>query len=108
MHVDLSRSAPSAPFQSKAVFTRPILQKRIAGLSLKQQLWLQTALDGEQSADDFQAQFKALANDVKAQSLLKELGSVNSALAHNEVERRVPVSREHYWDKIRCAIKRET
>lgn len=105
MSLSSSRFLPSNVAQSRAVFARTILQTKVADVWLRQQLWLQAILDGEVHEVKLQNELNMVANTVEAQSLLSELNRVKIALAHSELERRVPQSRERYWSNIERAIR---
>ena len=71
------------------------------------ELKLQAYLDGELAAGEAKAIADLLARDAGAQALYQELRSAKSLLAENELERKLPDSREFYWSKIQRQIERE-
>ena len=70
------------------------------------ELKLQAYLDGELSAGEAKAIADLLGRDAGAQALYQELRIAKSLLAENEVERKLPESREFYWSKIQRQIDR--
>ena len=67
---------------------------------------LQAYLDGELSGRDEREISELLTTDNEAQSLLAELQMVKSALHGNELELKLPETREFYWSKIQREIER--
>jgi len=72
----------------------------------EKELKLQAYLDGELSADEAKATADLLGRDAGAQALCQELRVAKSLLAGNELERKLPESREFYWSKIQRQIDR--
>ncbi len=70
------------------------------------ELKLQAYLDGELSAGEAKAIADLLGRDAGAQALYQELRITQSLLAGNELERKLPESREFYWSKIQRQIER--
>ena len=68
------------------------------------QLRLQAGFDDELSLRRVSRASKVLANDPEAQLPKNEFSVLKSVLAGNEFERRVPQTREDYWQGIREAI----
>ena len=99
------RPASPARGQTRAVSSRTIFPRQGCGLTLEELLWLQTWLDGEALACEFTRRGSALKYDASRRGLVRELRRVKSALAQNEVPRRVPQSRACYWRKIARAIR---
>ena len=73
-----------------------------------QQLKLQSYLDGELSSREAKAIADWLAQESDARALLAELQMTKTALAGNELELKLPETREFYWSKIQRQIERET
>lgn len=67
---------------------------------------LQAYLDGELSGRDAHEVSELLSKDTEAQSLLAELKFIKSALHGNELEFKLPETREFYWSKIQRGIER--
>ena len=72
-------------------------------LELKMQAWL----DGELPPSEATLLSQALASNVEAQQLLSELKAVKTAMASNELEVKVPETREFYWSQIHRRIAHE-
>ena len=70
------------------------------------ELKLQAFLDGELSPGEAKAIADLLESDAGAQGLYQELKVARSLLAGNELERKLPESREFYWSKIQRQIDR--
>ena len=70
------------------------------------ELKLQAYLDGELSAGEAKAIAGLLGSDASAQALYQELRIAKSLLDGNELERKLPESREFYWSKIQRQIER--
>ena len=70
------------------------------------ELKLQAYLDGELSPGEVRAITHLLESDAGAQGLYQELKAARSLLAGNELERKLPESREFYWSKIQRQIER--
>ena len=68
------------------------------------ELELQAYLDGELSAGEAKAIADLLGRDAGAQALYQELRTAKSLLAGNELDRKLPESREFYWSKIQRQI----
>ncbi len=73
-------------------------------LEIKLQAWL----DGELPSDEAQRFSQVLASDPEAQQLAAELKGVKAAVKGNELEVKVPATREFYWSQIERQIRRET
>ena len=71
------------------------------------ELKLQAYLDGELSPGEAKTVADLLRRDAGAQALYQELRIAKSLLAENELDRKLPESREFYWSKIRRQIERE-
>lgn len=71
-------------------------------------LKLQAHLDGELSAREARDVSELLSNDGDAQSLFAEIQFTKTALRGNEMEMKLPESREFYWSKIQREIGRQT
>src|SRR6266699_574078 len=70
------------------------------------ELKLQAYLDGELPTGEAKAVADLLGRDAGAQALYQELRITQSLLAGNELERKLPESREFYWSKIQRQIER--
>jgi anti-sigma factor RsiW len=70
------------------------------------ELKLQAYLDGELSPGAAKAMADLVASDPGAQALYQELRIARSLLSGNELERKLPESREFYWSKIQRQIDR--
>lgn len=70
------------------------------------QLKLQSYLDGELSAADRSEVETLLTQDASASALFSELSNTRVALKGNELEMRLPETREFYWSQIRREIER--
>lgn len=77
-------------------------------MNFESQLKLQAYLDGELPASEAREFERLLAADPAAQSLAAELKNTTAALSGNELEMRLPESREFFWSKIERQIERET
>ena len=75
-------------------------------INYETQLKLQAYLDGELSAGEAKAIADLLASEPGAQALYQELRIARSLLSGNELERKLPESREFYWSKIQRQIER--
>lgn len=73
-------------------------------INYETQLKLQAYLDGELSAGEAKAVADLLNSDAGAQALYQELRIARSLLSGNELERKLPESREFYWSKIQRQI----
>jgi negative regulator of sigma E activity len=73
----------------------------------EQQLKLQAYLDGELSPREAAQIADSLAKDNDAQLLFGELQNTKSALSKNELELKLPESREFFWSKIEREIARQ-
>ena len=71
------------------------------------QLQLLAYMDGELPKCEAWQMGQLLANDPELRELLKELGNVKLAMARNELERKVLLSREFYWSQIERTIMRQ-
>ncbi len=76
-------------------------------MNIDQQLKLQSYLDGELSERESQEVANWLAADAEARALFAELKNTTTALAGNELEVKLPESREFYFSKIQRQIERE-
>ncbi len=70
-------------------------------------LKLQAYLDGEVSNRETRDTVDLLRKDNEAQSLFAELQFTKTALRGNEMEMKLPESRDFYWSKIRREIERQ-
>lgn len=68
-------------------------------------LKLQAYVDRELSETESQEMAAWLDRDSEARALVDELNEVNRLLENNELEVRVPESREFYWSKIERVIR---
>jgi anti-sigma factor RsiW len=75
-------------------------------MNTESQLKLQAYLDGELAGLDARQVAAWLENDPEAQALLGELKQTGIDLKGNELEVKVPESREFYWSKIQRDILR--
>ncbi len=69
---------------------------------------LQAYLDGELSGRDAREIAELLSSNPEAQALLAELQFIKAALPGNELELKLPESREFYWSKLQREIGRES
>ena len=76
-------------------------------MDYKDQLKLQSYLDGELPEDDRRQVADWLAREPEAAALSAELGQTRAALADFEKEIKLPESRDFYWSKIRREIERQ-
>lgn len=76
-------------------------------MNTEQQLKLQAYLDGELSDREAGQVADWLAQNPAAQSLLAELTMTKTALVSNEVEFKLPESREFFWSKIERDIRQQ-
>ncbi len=67
---------------------------------------LQAHLDGELSKGEARELSELLSKDAESQSLLAELSFTKAALRGNEIELKLPETREFYWSKIQSDIER--
>lgn len=67
---------------------------------------LQAYLDGELSGRDTTEISDLLSKDAEAKSFFAELQFVKTAMSGNELEIKLPESREFYWSKIEREIER--
>ncbi len=72
----------------------------------EQELKLQAYLDGELSPSESAAVARLLETDASAKALFAELQWAKAAIAANELEVKLPESREFYWSKIAREIER--
>src|SRR5688572_20102616 len=70
-----------------------------------QQLKIQAYLDGELSEREGKQVADLIANNSEARLLFGELQMMKTALADNEVEVKLPESREFFWSKIQRDIR---
>ena len=77
-------------------------------MNLDQQLKLQSYLDGELSPRESRQVTELLKVDASARALLEELKITKTALAGNELEVKLPESRDFFFSKIQRQIERET
>lgn len=68
-------------------------------------LTIQAYLDGELSDREARSVSELLATDKEARLLFEELQMTHTALAGNEMEMKVPDSREFYWSQIQRQIR---
>ena len=68
---------------------------------------LQACLDGELSPSEATTLEKLIAGDPDARSLFEELRAIRTLLAGNELDLKLPDTREFYWSKIRRQIELE-
>jgi len=71
------------------------------------QLKLQAYLDGELPPGEARAIGELLACEAEAQPLLEELKATRALLVGNELELKLPETREFYWSKIQRQVERE-
>ncbi len=57
--------------------------------------------------NEIQSAAGVLGGGTEARSLLAELAQLKATLAGNEIQRRVPQSRQRYWSRIERAITRK-
>ena len=72
----------------------------------EQELKLQALLDGELTGRESEEISALLEQDAEAAALFGELRNTRSALLGNELEIKLPESREFYWSKIEREIMR--
>jgi anti-sigma factor RsiW len=72
-----------------------------------QQLQLQSYLDGELSPRESRQVTQLLAIDSDARALVAELKNTKTAMKDNELEIKLPESREFFFSKIQRQIERE-
>ena len=77
-------------------------------MNIDQQLKLQSYLDGELSAREAQEVADWLKADAEARALFTELQNTTAALEGNELEVKLPESRDFYFSKIRRQIEQES
>jgi anti-sigma factor RsiW len=70
-------------------------------------LKLQAFLDGELPSAEAQAVAELLTGNSEANALFEELRTTRSLLSGNELQFKVPESREFYWSKIARGIERQ-
>jgi|ERR1051325_3695653 anti-sigma factor RsiW len=75
-------------------------------MNTESQLKLQSYLDGELAGAEARQVAAWLENDRDAQALLGELKQARAEIKGNELEVKVPESREFYWSKIQRDILR--
>lgn len=71
------------------------------------ELELQSYLDGELSPREAARVAEWLTSDAEARNLFAELQNTKGAVLQNELELKLPESREFYWSKIERQIQRE-
>lgn len=71
------------------------------------ELKLQACLDGELSSSEARDVAASIESDAEARALFAELQQMRSLVRGNEVERRLPATREFYWSQIERQIERE-
>jgi len=76
-------------------------------ITQEQQLKLQAYLDNELGASDTSEVVAWLQKDAEARALQAELKEVSLLLAGNELEVKLPETREFYWSKIERSIHRQ-
>ncbi|MEK7686740.1 MAG: hypothetical protein AAB466_15095 [Verrucomicrobiota bacterium] len=77
-------------------------------MNVEAQLKLQAYLDNELSSEEARQVAALLAQDQEACALYEGLKTVKELLAGNEVEFKVPETREFYWSRIEREINRLT
>src|ERR1041384_1079271 len=82
------------------------LSKRGYAMNLEQQLKVQAYLDGELSEREARQISDLIASDREAQLLLTELRNTKNALTGNELEIKLPETREFYWSQLQRQIER--
>lgn len=68
-------------------------------------LRVQAYLDNEASESESRHVAALVDHDPEARALCAELGEIRTILRHNELELKLPESREFYWSKIERAIR---
>lgn len=76
-------------------------------MNLDQTLQLQSYLDGELSSGESRQVTELLAKDAEARAIFEELKMTRTALAGNELEIKLPESRDFYFSKIKRQIEAE-
>jgi len=71
------------------------------------ELKLQAYLDGELVPGEAGAIAECLTRDAEARALFEELKATRTLLGGNELEIKLPESREFFWSKVRRQIERE-
>src|SRR5207248_10178203 len=71
------------------------------------ELKLQAYLDEELASGEASEIRELLERETEARSLWEELNATRTLLAGNELEFKLPGTREFYWSKIRRQIERE-
>lgn len=104
MDTHLFRCACSARVVSRASLSRTMFQRKVAGISPKEQFRLQAIVDGELSCGECQKEGVTPASSREVWALLDELGRMKSTFGCGEIKRPVPGSRRHYWSGIQRAI----
>jgi anti-sigma factor RsiW len=76
-------------------------------MKFETEIKLQAYLDGELVADEAKQVMRALELDAEARALYQELQWAKELLSGNELELKVPETREFYWSKIQREILRQ-
>ena len=71
------------------------------------ELKLQAYLDGELPAGEVSAVAAQIESDAEARALHADLQQMRTLLRSNEMERRLPQTREFYWSQIEREITRQ-
>lgn len=71
-------------------------------------LKIQSWIDGELPAAEAGEVGRLVQTDAAAGALARSLRALKAGLAASELQRAVPVGREHYWGGIATALERET
>ena len=77
-------------------------------MNTETQLRLQAYLDGELSERESREISAQLKDDPQANALFNELQSTRTALRGNELEMKLPETREFYWSKIQREVERSS
>jgi anti-sigma factor RsiW len=77
-------------------------------MNCETEIKLQAYLDGELSPDEAREMMRALDQDSEARALYRELQWAKELLSGNELEFKVPETREFYWSKIQREILRQS
>jgi len=76
-------------------------------MNIDQQLILQSYLDGELSPSETRQMTELLKVDAEARALVAELKNTTTALSGNELEIKLPETRDFFFGKIQRQIERE-
>ncbi|MDQ6633058.1 MAG: hypothetical protein M3Y82_15100 [Verrucomicrobiota bacterium] len=74
---------------------------------MNDELKIQACLDGELSAREARQITERLSSENEARELFAELQFTKTALAGNELELKLPETRDFYWSKIQRQIEQE-